>query len=351
MIKKILILQNKLLHYRKALYNELAKKYEVTILHSGKPSVHETDNYKETIVSLKKIGPFYFQSKVLQEVRNVKYDVVISMFDIRWVNNILSMYMHNKNTKFIWWGAWLTNSKITNNIRLYLINKQYTSIMYTQEAKEEFVKLGVNAEKLFVANNTFDVGRRVKSYQNEIKNSILFVGSLDARKQNDILINAFFNIQQKIDKTIKLIIIGDGNERKNLENLIDKLGLGQKVQFEGKITDSNILLNYYSEAIVSVSFGQAGLSTLQSLGYGVPFLTKKNAISGGEITNIKDRYNGILCDDNILSLEHNLLKLCNDMKFTRELGKNAYDYYNEYCTIENMAQGFRDAIENTREAK
>jgi len=35
-MKNILIIQNEIPHYRIALYNELSKAYNVTVLHSGK---------------------------------------------------------------------------------------------------------------------------------------------------------------------------------------------------------------------------------------------------------------------------------------------------------------------------
>jgi glycosyltransferase involved in cell wall biosynthesis len=320
-------------------------------LHSGNKTVEVNDKYTELITNVKKIGPIYIQSNVAKEVKSDNYDIIIIMSDLRWINNILAMCFHNKKAKFIWWGAWLTDSYIANKARVYLANKQYASILYTHEAKDDFIALGVNEKKLFVANNTFDVGERIKSYENDIKNTILFVGSLDKRKQNDILINAFSNIKSVIGNDINLIIVGDGSERKNLESLVKKLDLEGRVFFKGKITDTNILRDYYKKAIVSVSFGQAGLSVLQSLGYGVPFLTKRNAISGGEKTNIKHKENGLFCDDSIESLEENLIAVCTDIDYARELGKNAYNYYSEFCTIENMVQGFRDAIENTRLAK
>jgi len=350
-MKRILILQNKILHYRKSFYNELAKYYDVTVLHSGSKSIEEKDSYKEIITSVKKLGPFFIQSGVIKEITNNKYDAVIVMFDLRWINNIIGIWLHNKNTKYIGWGAWLTDKMIANKIRVYLANKYDSNIFYTTKSQQVFVKNGINEDKLFIANNTFDVGERIKSYDNIIKNTILFVGSLDKRKQNDILINAFYNIQNKISDKITLTIVGDGAERDNLEILVKDLKLTKKVKFTGKITDPLLLQNYYKKAIVSVSFGQAGLSVLQSLGFGVPFVTKKNAISGGEITNIKHNYNGFLCNDDIKSLEKYLLQLCTNEDKYREFGKNAYDYYSKYCTIENMVQGFRDAIEYVMEDK
>lgn len=127
--------------------------------------------------------------------------------------------------------------------------------------------------------------------------------------------------------------------------------MGSEVEFLGKINDPEKLKEYYQHAIVSVSFGQAGLAVLQSLGYGVPFLTKLNAISGGEKSNIKNNVNSVFCEDNQRSLEQSLVKLCTDIDYSRALGKAAFDHYSEYCTIENMTQGFLDAIEGTRLAK
>jgi len=222
-MKRVLILQNKILHYRKSLYNELSKYYDITVLHSGSVSVSNDDLYHEIVTKSKKIGPFILQSNVLKEVKSDKYDIVISMFDLRWINNILAMYMHNKNIKFIWWGAWFTNNFIANKIRLYLASKKYACIFYTADTRDSFIKKGISKHQLFVANNTFNVDSRVKSYKNEIKTSILFVGSLDKRKQNDILINAFANIKDTIPNEVNLVIVGDGIEKNNLYDLVKKL--------------------------------------------------------------------------------------------------------------------------------
>ncbi|TSE06275.1 MULTISPECIES: glycosyltransferase family 4 protein [Aquimarina] len=344
-MKKVLILQNTILHYRKALYNELSKDYEVTILHSGTHTVTEDDRYNEIICKKRKIGPFYIQPKVLSEVRKDHYDAIISMFDIRWINNLITMYIHKRRTKFIWWGAWVTDNKIANKIRLYLTNKKYSSILYTEDAKESFVKLGVDKNKLFVANNTFDVGKREKCYLHENKNMILFVGSLNKRKQNDVLIKAFDNIKNNIAKDISLVFVGDGEEEGYLKNLVSDLHLDKRVVFVGRVDDTDKLIDFYKKAIVSVSYGQAGLAVLQSFGFGVPFVTKRNAISGGEKTNIKHEKNGFFCDDNVKSLEQILLKTSNDIEYTRKLGEFAYEYYTNFCTIENMAKNMAKAIE------
>lgn len=190
-MKKILIIQNEIMHYRKPIYNELAKYYDITILHSGNKSINNEDKYKEIIVSYKKIGPFFFQEKVLKFANNNEYDAIIAMFDIRWIMNIVLSFFHNSKIKFIWWGPWLTNKKYIDKFKIFLANRKHNIIFYCKEHMEEFIKYGVKEDNLFIANNTFDVGKRLKSFENKIKNKILFVGSLDSRKQNDILIKSF----------------------------------------------------------------------------------------------------------------------------------------------------------------
>ncbi|RZS99295.1 glycosyltransferase [Aquimarina brevivitae] len=347
MKKKILLCYNYILHYRKPLFNLLAEKYELVVLHSGNKTVEETDKYSELIFPSKEIGPFFIQKGILSEVKKQNYDYIILLFDLRWINTIISIYSHNKNAKLILWGAWLTNSKIANKARLYLSKKADANIFYTQKSRKDFVNMGLTDRKTYVANNTFDVSNTIKSFENKKKNKILFVGSLNQRKQNDILIKAFSNILSKIPDYINLIFIGDGSEKEKLKNIVVENNIEKRVFFAGRLEHVAELESFYREAIVSVSFGQSGLSVLQSLGYGVPFLTKINSISGGEKTNIKHEVNSIFCEDSIKSLEFYLIKLCTDIEYARNLGKNAFQYYSEFCTMKNMYQGFLDAIENT----
>lgn len=344
----VLILYNFILHYRIPFFNVFAENYNVTVLHSGKKSAGIQDKFTEIIVPVKKIGPFFLQKGVIEETSKEDYEVIIAFFDVRWINTLRSIRKHSKHAKFILWGAWITDNYIANKVRIYNTRKSYANVFYTDEALQDFVIRGVCPRNLYVANNTFDVGVRSRSFEHFEKSSILFVGSLDKRKQNEILLQSFSEIVDKISKDITLTIVGDGEQKTELIHLANKLQLNERIDFVGKVNDTNILMDYYKNAIVSVSFGQAGLSVLQSFAYGVPFITKINAISGGEKSNIKQGINGILCDDDQSSLSENLINLCNYIDYSRKLGENAFDYYTKYCTIENMVQGFKDAIEGTR---
>ena len=144
MKKKILIGYNYILHYRKPMFNLLSEKYDVTVLHSGKSINNKNDKYQELISTAKKSGPFFFQEGLINEIKNNEYDFIILLFDVRWVNTIVSVFRFRKTKNIILWGAWLTNNKVTNNIRSWISKKVYANVFYTNKSRLDFINLGIN---------------------------------------------------------------------------------------------------------------------------------------------------------------------------------------------------------------
>tara|TARA_Y100000385_G_C13074760_1_gene630851 strand:- start:949 stop:2010 length:1062 start_codon:yes stop_codon:yes gene_type:complete len=348
-MKKVLFVYDNILHYRIPLFNILGEKYDFTVLHSGKKLDIENTKFNEVHISCKKIGPIFLREEAMWHLNENEYDILIFNFDLRYILELIFLFKKIRNPKIILWGAWLTKSKFANFLRLFFL-KRYKSLFYCHESRMDFVNLGVKQDTTWVANNTIQVNNRTESFKYD-KDIILSSGTLNARKKNIILINAFSCILSKIDEKIKLIFIGDGVELNNLKNLTKELDITSRVVFLGKILDEKKLISYFKRAYLSVSFGQAGLSILHSYAYGVPYITSKNAISGGEISNIKNEYNGFLTDDTQKSLEDSLLKLLRNINLTKKMGVNSYKHYSEYCTMENMSQGFIDIFENKRESK
>lgn len=345
-MKKVLILQNKILHYRKPFYNKLAEKYDLTVLHSGEPSIESNEIYKELIVPVKTILKLKFQKGVISEVRKGNYYAVVAMMDIHWINNILASFIFPSKTKFIWWGIMISDNDFGNKVRALILKQGLPSIFYTKQGIKDMEKYGVKSDKSTFCNNTIEIENRIKSFKIKGKNSILFVGSLDQRKRLDIIISAFNIIKTKTNKEIHLDIIGSGIEEDNIKLLIKKLDLAKNVTIHGQINNTTVLGSFYENAICSVSFGQAGLAVLQSMAYGVPFVTKKGAISGGEITNISHQVNGFTCEDNVESLGEHMLLLCNNEDLSLKMGENAFKHYSNFCTFGNMTTKFSNCIES-----
>ena len=110
-----------------------------------------------------------------------------------------------------------------------------------------------------------------------------------------------------------------------------------------KYSEFGFRLKIFSNSILCISPSQAGLSVLLSLGHGVPFVTRHNAITGGEKNNIINNFNGFL-----YSTENELFNLIlnsyNDVNRLKKIGLQCHDYYKKKCSIENMGKGFIDSI-------
>ena len=79
------------------------------------------------------------------------------------------------------------------------------------------------------------------------------------------------------------------------------------------------------------------------MGYGVPYVTHRDAITGGEIFNIRNGENGILMND-FNELESIILEATADADKFIQMGDNAEKYYYENRTVEAMVDGFMQAI-------
>ena len=65
------------------------------------------------------------------------------------------------------------------------------NILYTAKTKNDFINKGINGKNLHVANKTIDVKNDAKSFRSKVKNKIIFVGTLNVRKELDRSIEAF----------------------------------------------------------------------------------------------------------------------------------------------------------------
>ncbi|MFF5624479.1 glycosyltransferase [Microbacterium sp. NPDC012755] len=104
------------------------------------------------------------------------------------------------------------------------------------------------------------------------KNRIIFVGRLTAEKQVEVILQAMTKLDPGLEATFD--IVGGGDQRKNLENLAVKLGLGDRVTFHGRTTDEQLraLLSRASVfAIASIAELQS-IATMEAMASALPIV-------------------------------------------------------------------------------
>ena len=230
-----------------------------------------------------------------------------------------------------------------DGIRFKLMDKADSLIFYTPYPIDRYVNDGgVDRQKLFVANNTIEVTEKIDIPKR--KNHFLFVGTLYKAKKIFDLLEAYKVADSKNNQIKPLILIGDGEEYNHIVEWIDKNNLNSKITLTGAIFDQNRLKGYYQNAIACLSPGQAGLTVLNSMAYGVPFVTTKNAITGGEIFNITSGVNGIIYNEDSSNLADIIIELSSDEEKTYELSTNAQNYYFSNRTMDIMVDGIKNAV-------
>ena len=342
---KLLILQNLVPHYRKPVYNELSKYYDVTVLHSGKKSVEENDYYKEIVVPSRSIGPFILQSGIMNGVRKGQYDVVIAMADLHWICNFI-VHFFAKHVRFLYWGHRYSKYPFINILRDYFIRISDGVILYSEGEVKKMLSRGIPASKIFIAHNTMHVPNHSDG-SGVPKDSFIFSGRAQKRKKIDVLIRAFKEVLGRIPDNTKINIIGAGDENDNLKNLTEHLGLSDRVIFRGEIADHAKLKHYFQKAYAYVSPGPVGLGVLHSFAYGVPVVTHYCEKHGPEFDNLVNGENALLYNT-YEELKEILVSLCKDKELSKRLGQNSYKKYSEERNIHKMVASFRNAIENIR---
>lgn len=342
---KLLLIQNRITLYNLPIFNMLAKNYQLTCLYTqGK--VPENCKFQTIKLDVNKVGPIYLHQQSLKKIAN-EYDVVITDMSYKWLS-ILSLFFGRRKYRLIAWGIGVAASynvkydekRITNNILELMIKKADACVFYSNYPVNKYRKKRFS-NKLFVAHNTVEVLK--VDYKSDDRNNILFVGSLYKEKGLVELIE-IYNEAHKMDGNIpNMLIVGDGSEGVKISELIKIYQLEEKITMLGAIYDEQKLSEIYQCSLICISPNQAGLSVQQSLGYGTPFLTTKGAITGGEIFDIINDYNGVILDS-INQLKNVILDLVQNRDKYLKMGKNGFDYYYQNCTIDKMYGGFTEAI-------
>jgi glycosyltransferase involved in cell wall biosynthesis len=338
---RLLTFQQIIEPYRFKFYEALKhdERFQVTGCSNRQAQEPETFGYQK--LKVVSIGTLKFQYGHWKKIFSGEVDVVIASFDLHVVSNILLMVICKfKKIGFCWWGLGFGKSKMLKPLRVLLVNLADGLVVYEESAKREFIEQGISPEKIFVKHNTVYVEKPAINRVPSKRDTFLVVGTLSPRKEIGELIRAFASKRNDIPKNVSLSIIGEGSDKVNLELLASSLEVSDRVIFHGKIQDESLLQPHFNRAIAMVHPGQAGLSVLHAMAYGVPFVTKNGAISGGEIENIESGINGVLYSGDVDELAEIISGLALNREESVKLGENSFVHYTEHRSMEHMAQNY-----------
>jgi glycosyltransferase involved in cell wall biosynthesis len=123
---------------------------------------------------------------------------------------------------------------------------------------------------------------------------VLFVGRLEPIKGVKHLIEAMPAIKE-VEPEARLLLVGDGSERTDLERLVDKLGLSECVIFAGRVSEDDVpTYTVASDVFVLPSISEGfGIVNLEAMAAGLPIVASN---IGGIPSLVEAGVNGFLVD-------------------------------------------------------
>ncbi len=211
-------------------------------------------------------------------------------------------------------------------------------IAYSQRGAEEYAALGFPCEKIFVAHNS--VSRAPASVPDHRpptvdRFTILFVGRLQARTRVDSLLRAC----AQLDSQPRLIIVGDGPEREELQTLAREVY--PSAEFVGAKHGAK-LKPYFTEADLFVLPGTGGLAVQEAMGYGLPVIV---AQGDGTQDDLVRKENGWqIPPDDFEALVTTIQEALSDGARLRKMGAESHRIVKEEINIEKMVETFVTAL-------
>lgn len=212
-------------------------------------------------------------------------------------------------------------------------------IAYSRRGAEEYAALGFPAEKIFIAPNAVAPRpSREPPYRPLTVQSatVLFVGRLQARKRVDLLLQA---CAQMPPPKPRLLIVGDGPERQNLETLAAQVY--PSAEFIGAKHGPD-LAPYFAAADIFVLPGTGGLAVQEAMTYGLPVIVAQG--DGTQDDLVRPQNGWQIPPDDLTSLTTTLRRALADIPRLRQMGAESYRIVAEEINLEKMVEVFIAAL-------
>lgn len=316
-----------------SLANKFANKFEVfLIVLNETKTVYDVDKEVNLIYLQEKYAPsnslikaitsnVIFVKKIVKTARKNQIDILIGFTtSVNILSIISSRFLKRPN---------LISER--NNPEVYVPNifwrilrnfcYPFTNglIVQTDVIKGFYQKIIQESKIKIIPNPIDEIILSVRKDYSERENVILTVGRLDANKNQRLLIEAFANLNVV---NWKLVIVGDGILREEYIKLTSSLGISDKVDFVGNISNVS---DYYNKAKIFVFTSKSeGFpnALLEAMSFGLPCISTDCPSGPSEI--IKNNENGYLIEvNNRIQLEGQMTNLMNNQRLCLEFSAKA----------------------------
>lgn len=215
--------------------------------------------------------------------------------------------------------------RVLNKINLSLMKKEFLLIDFMQAINEEIKTKLINLfdypkHRIVLIPN----GIKVDNFKNLYNpNALAFghVGRLERIKNVPLIIEAFSRVVKDYPQ-FKLLLFGDGSERKKIEESLRKLDLQEKSMINGFESDYTKIYSSFGVFIIASFSEGISNSLLEAMAVGIPIIASKNE---GNLAVIKDGVEGLLFDPrSAIDLEEKMRLIIENSSLRDKMRANAF---------------------------
>lgn len=255
-------------------------------------------------------------------------------------------WCRRKKIPFVSWTDGTLHSerhigRVQRFARAYVIKRAAAFVASSTASREAQIAYGADEKKCFLSYLTVDIHKYLREKSDYGGRQLLYVGSLIQRKGLDLLLPAL----EKTPEDIRLVIVGEGQEKEALTEQAAKLGISDRIEFRGYVEGEALRELYNASDIFVLPTREDcfGLVILEAMCASLPVVSSKYADGAADL--IEEDGNGKIVDPEDTDAFAGVMEeLFSDEERLARMGKRSYEKAQEFA-FDRVAEGCVEALE------
>lgn len=329
-------------------------KYEITVICHGETyeelnNLEYNTHYVEMVRSISILKDLMSLKNVLSYLKNNKIDIVYSHSSKGGVIGRMAARLLNIPNLYNPHG-WSFNMKISNRKKYFyalvekIVSKFADKIIMISEAEYNAAVLKGIADrnKLALITNGVDLGKFNKKNGDDFKQSLNIpnnfkvvgmMGRLTEQKSPQTFIEIAQIVTASYPKC-KFMLVGDGELKNILENMVSEFNLEDKIIFTGWVNDPEKYISIMDVGVLTSKWEGFGLVLAEMMASGKPVVASE--VDGIPFV-VRNNVDGFLCKpDDVKEFARYVLRLLNEDDLYKTMSESAYKHAREQFDLKRV---------------
>ncbi len=221
----------------------------------------------------------------------------------------------------------------------YLHDEEGVGASWRSRAREYVVPNGIPAPEPVPTERRAEVRAELGVADDDVV--VLMVARLSRQKAHEVMLDAIARADRP---NLRLVVVGDGKRREELEALVADRGLEKAVTFLGLRRDVPRLLAGGDVFALSSVHEGVPISVIEAMTAGLPVVATDVGALRDQVTEGVDGF--LVPSGDAEGLAERLARLADDPALRAELGRRAQERARAEFTVENTAAAFTEMVES-----